>query len=63
MIDLLIYVAIFAIIAITIWWVLSQVSLPEPLKTGLMIVLVVIGVCILVAVLLNFAHGGFSLHL
>ena len=63
MIDLLIYVAIFAIIAITIWWVLSKVPIPEPLKTVLLIVLVVVGVIILVGVLLNFAHGGLSLRL
>ncbi len=63
MIDLLVYLAIIVILAIVIWWVLSQVPLPEPLKQILMIVIVVIGAIVLIALLLNFAHGGLSLHL
>ena len=64
MIDLLIYLAIIVILAIVIWWVLSQVPLPEPLKQILMIVIVVIGAVILIGLLLNFTgHGGFALHM
>ncbi len=63
MIDLLVYLAIIVILAIVIWWVLSQVPLPDPLKRVLTIVIVVVGTIILIALLLNFAHGDHSLHL
>ncbi len=64
MIDLLVYLAIIVILAIVIWWVLSQVPLPAPLKQILMIVVVVIGAIILVGILLNFTgHGGIPLRL
>ncbi len=64
MIDLLIYVAVFAIIAIVIWWVLTQIPLPDPLKKILLIVLVVIGAILLIGVLLNVTgHGGFPLRM
>lgn len=64
MIDLLIYLTIIVILAIVIWWVLSQVPLPAPLKQILMIVIVVIGAIILIGLLLNFTgHGGIPLRL
>lgn len=58
MIDLLIYLAVFVILAVVIWWVLSQLPLPEPLGKILTIVVVVIGAIILIAVLLRFAGIG-----
>ncbi len=64
MIDILVYLAIFVIIAILVWWLLSQLPLPEPLRTILVIVMVVIGAIILIGLLLNFTgHGGLSLRL
>lgn len=65
MIALLVYLAVFAIIAIVIWWVLTQIPLPDPLKKILMIVLVVIGAILLIGVLLNVIGqgGGIPLRL
>lgn len=62
MIDLLVYLAVFVIIAILIWWVLSQIPLPEPLGKILIIVVVVIGAIILINILLNFAGHGVPLR-
>ncbi len=64
MIDLLIYFAIFVIIAIVIWYLLTQLELPDPLKKIIIIALVVIGAVIVIGILLNFAgHGGVPLRL
>ncbi len=64
MIDLLVYLAIFVILAIVIWYILSQLPLPEPLGKILLIVVVVIGAIILIGILLNFTgHGGFPMRL
>ena len=63
MIELLLYLAVFVILAILIWWILSQLPLPEPLGKILTIVFVVIGAIILITLLVNFVHGGMSLRL
>lgn len=64
MIDLLVYLAAFVIIAIVIWYVLSQLTLPEPLNKIVMIVLVVIGAIILIGLLFSLTgHGGFPLRM
>jgi heme A synthase len=62
MIDILVYLAIFVIIAILVWWLLSQLSLPEPLRTILIIVIVVIGAVILINILLNFTGHGLPMR-
>jgi hypothetical protein len=58
MITLLVYLAIFVILAIVVWWVMTQLPLPPPLDRILQIVFVVIGAIILIYILLNFAHLG-----
>lgn len=58
MIELLVYLAIFVILAIVVFWVLSQLPLPEPLNRIVQIVFVVIGAIVLIVILLNFAHMG-----
>lgn len=63
MIDLLVYLAVFVILAILIWWILSQLPLPEPLGKILTIVVVVIGAIILIALLLRFAGLGTGIPL
>ncbi len=63
MVDMLIYLAVFVILAIVIWWVLSQLPLPDPLRTVLVIVVVVIGAVILINILLNFAGHGVPMRL
>jgi len=64
MIDLLVWLAVFVIVAVVIWWVLSQLSLPEPLQKIVLIVVVVIGAIILISLLLNFTgHANIPLRL
>ena len=58
MIDILIYLAVFVIVAIVIWYVLSQLPLPEPLNRIVMIVVVVIGAIILIMILLSITGHG-----
>lgn len=53
MLDLLIYLAVFVIVIIVIWWLLSQLSLPEPIGKIVNIVLVVFAVVVLVGLLLH----------
>jgi heme A synthase len=63
MLDILVYLAVFVILAIVIWWLLSQLELPEPLRKIIGIVIVVIGAVILIGILLNFTgHGGIPLR-
>jgi len=42
MLDVLVYLAVFVIAVIVIWWLLSQLSLPEPIGKIINIVLVVV---------------------
>lgn len=63
MIDLLVYLAVFVIVVVLIWWLLSQLPLPEPIGRIITIVLVVIAALILISLLLQFAGGSFPLHL
>ena len=53
MIELLIMLAIFVIVAVTAWWILGQLSLPPPISTAITIVFVVIGVIIVIYFLLH----------
>jgi heme A synthase len=62
MITLLVYLVILVIVCIFLWWLLTQVNLPEPLKKIATIVVVAIGVIILIGILLQFAGGG-GLHI
>jgi hypothetical protein len=58
MVALLVYIVILVIVAIFLYWLLSQVPLPPPLQKIATIVLVAIGVIVLIAILLQFAGGG-----
>lgn len=58
MLDLLVYLAIFIICAILIWWLLSQLSLPEPVNKILLIVFVVVCAVILIGFLLQITGSG-----
>lgn len=63
MIDILVYLAVFVIIAIVVWYLLTQLELPEPLRKIITIVIVVIGAVFLIGLLLNLTgHGGFPLR-
>jgi len=64
MLDLLVYLAIFVIVAILIWWLLQQITLPEPIGKILMIVFVIIAAVVLIGFLLNVTgHGGIPLKI
>jgi heme A synthase len=58
MIDLLVWVAVLAIVVILIWWVLSQLPLPEPARKIVTIVLVVVVAIIAIGFLLSVAGVG-----
>jgi hypothetical protein len=58
MMEILVYLVILVIVVIFLYWLMSQVPLPEPLQKIATIVLVAIGVIVLVGLLLQFAGGG-----
>ncbi len=58
MIDLLVYLAVAIIVFLVVWWLLQQLSLPEPLAKIVTIVLVVVGAVIAIGFLLHFAGVG-----
>jgi hypothetical protein len=63
MLNLLVYLAVFVCLAVLIWWILQQVTLPEPLNKIIMIVFVVIGAIALISILLSATGTGGGLHL
>lgn len=63
MLDILVYLAIFIILAILVWWLLSQVSLPEPLAKIVTIVFVVVCAIILIGFLMQVTGVGPPLRL
>lgn len=56
--GLLIWLAIVVIVVIVIWFLLTQMQLPEPINRIVLIVLVVIVAVIAIGFLLQFAGGG-----
>jgi hypothetical protein len=64
MIDVLIWLAILAIVAIAAWYVMSQVAMPDPVRRIVMVVLVVICAIIAINILLTLTgHGGIPLRI
>lgn len=62
MISLLIYLAVFVIVAALIWWILQQFPLPPPIDKLVLVIFVVVCVIILISILLGLGNGG-GLHL
>ena len=58
MIEMLVYLVILVIVAIFLYWLLTQIPLPEPLHKIAIIVLVALGVIVLIWLLMNFAGMG-----
>lgn len=58
MIDLIVYLAVLVIVVILVWWLLSQVPLPEPAGRIIKIVLVVVIALIAIMLLLNLTGHG-----
>lgn len=53
MIDILVYVAILAIVLVLVFWVLQQIPLPEPLNKIVMIIIVVVAAIVLISILMS----------
>jgi len=62
MLSLLVYLAVFVIVAALVWWVLQQIPLPEPIAKIVLIIFVVICALILISILLSVVGGG-GVHL
>lgn len=58
LVDLLILLAVLAIVIVAAWYILQQVSLPEPIRKIVMIVLVALVAIIAIIILLNLRSGG-----
>ena len=58
MIEMLVWVAVLAIVVILIWWILSQLPLPDPARKIITIVLVVVVAIIAIGLLMNLAGMG-----
>lgn len=58
MINLLIYLIIICLVLYVLWWVLSQIPLPQPIRT----VAVVIFALVAVVMLLNITGGLSGFH-
>ena len=58
MIELLVWVAVLAIVIILIWWILTQLPLPDPARKIITIVLVVVVAIIAIGLLMNLAGMG-----
>lgn len=63
MLDLVVYLAVIAIVVILLWWILTQIPLPEPAGQIIKIVIVVIVAVIAISILLNFTGHGPPLRL
>lgn len=58
MVELLIYLVVLVVVAIFLYWLLTQLPLPPPLDKIATIVVVAIGVIVLIGILWSFSSGG-----
>ena len=58
LIDLIIYIAIIAIAVIILWFLFTQMTLPEPIRQIVLIVAVVLIGVIAIGMLLSMRGGG-----
>lgn len=65
MIDLLVYLLIFVIVAALVWWLMNELSpmLPAPLGRIVRVVVMVIMTLVLISILLGFVGHGPALRL
>ena len=59
--DILIYFAVLVIIVVFLWWLLSQLPLPEPAGKFIQIAIVAVVAIVVIGFLLQFGPGGFKL--
>ena len=58
MLELLVWLAVLVIVVLVAWWLMQQLSLPEPVQRIVTIVLVVVVAIIAIGVLLNLTGMG-----
>jgi hypothetical protein len=58
MLEILIYLAVIVIVVLVVWFLLSQLALPEPIGKIVNIALVVIVAIVVIGILLQFGGGG-----
>ena len=58
LVDLLVWVGVLAIVLVAVWFVLSQIPLPEPIRQIVIIAVVVIVAIVAIIALLNLGHMG-----
>ena len=63
MLSLLVWLAILAIVIIVVWWLLTQLPLPEPARKIITIVLVIIIAVVAIGILLQVAGNPPRLNL
>lgn len=64
MIDLIWMLAIYALIAWVIWWIITHVPIPEPFATPIRVVFMVVCALVVIGFLLSLAgHGPSFLRL
>jgi hypothetical protein len=58
LISLLIWVGVLTIVCIALWYILSQIPLPPPIRQIVIVALVVIVAIVAIIMLLNLGHMG-----
>lgn len=63
MIDIIVYLAIIVILILVVWFLLSQLDLPEPARKIVTIVVVVLVAAVAIGLLLNIGGHAPSIRL
>lgn len=63
MVEILVYLAVVVIVVLVVWYLLSQLSLPEPIGKIVNIALVVIVAVVLIGILLNLSGVNIPMRL
>jgi small basic protein len=61
MIDLLVYLAILVIVICLVWWLLTQLPIPEEARKFINIAVVVVVAIVVIMLLLRLGGGGVDL--
>lgn len=59
LINLLVYVVILALVFWLLWFAINKIPIPEPFKTVLQVIFLVVGVIILIDLLLGLTGNSF----
>lgn len=59
LINLLVYVVIIALVFWLLWFAINKIPIPEPFKTVLQVIFLVVGVIILIDLLLGLTGNSF----